>query len=215
MKTRFAAGALALAATAGLAACSSASSSSSASHPSASASAATASPVTIETLYGRVTGSAAASQLNSNSNAPLKFPVFTYNGVVQLTVSPFALPGGPGPGGTNTLPGGLRVHHVSSQPAAVSNGTAPPPATWTYSGGRCSFVATFDKGTYTIAPGSTGKFAGATGHGTYLITATGSAPAASRSDCSFTSKGFGPVGSPGASITFTASGPLTVMTPSS
>lgn len=212
MRTRFIAGATIALATAGLAtACST---TSSASHPGASAHATAgpvaASPVTIETLYGQVTGSAAASQLNSNSNAPLKFPVFYYNGVVKLTVAPFALPGGPGASGTDTLPGGLRVHHVSSQPAAVSNGTAPPPAAWTYSGGQCHYIATFDKGTYTVVPGSTGKFAGAAGHGAYQITAVGSAPAKSRSDCSFTSKNLGPTSSSGASITFTASGPLTI-----
>ena len=211
------AGAALALATAGLAACSSASSSSTAgnaasSHPASSAS--TAPVIPIETLYGQVTGSAAAKQLNS-TNTPLTFPSFTYNGVVKLTVAPFTLPGGPGPSGTDTLPGGLRVHHVSSLPASVNSGKTPPPAVWTYTGGRCHYVATFDKGVYTVVPGSTGKFAGAAGHGTYNIIATGYAPAtmndkpvAGVAGCSFTT--IGATSASGASITFTASGPLAV-----
>jgi hypothetical protein len=161
----------------------------------------------IETLHGADTGSTAAANLNSNSNAPLQFPAFTYSGPVNLTVKPFTLPNSNGPSGTNTLPGGLRVHHVSALPSSSSN--APPPATWALKGGNCYFTATFDKGNYTVVTGSTGKFAGATGHGSYLITATGSAPLAKgKTTCSFSS--IGPVSSQGASIIFSASGPLTV-----
>jgi len=161
----------------------------------------------IETLHGADTGSTAAANLNSNSNAPLQFPEFTYSGPVNLTVKPFTLPGGNGPSGTNTLPGGLRVHHVSSLPSSSSN--APPPTTWRLKGGNCYFTATFDKGNYTVVSGSTGKFAGATGHGSYLITATGWAPLAKgKTACSFSS--IGPVSSQGASIVFAGSGPLTV-----
>jgi hypothetical protein len=99
------------------------------------------------------------------------------------------------------------VHHVSTLPSSSSN--APPPATWTLKGGNCYFVATFDKGNYTVVSGSTGKFAGATGHGTYLITATGSAPLAKgKTTCSFGNTG--PVSTKGASIAFIGSGPLTV-----
>jgi hypothetical protein len=182
-----------------VAACSSSGSSSSASTTTTSGT---------ETLHGTDTGSGAAGQLNSNSNAPLQFPVFTYSGPVNLTVKPFTLPSGNGPSGTNTLPGGLRVHHVSALPSSSSN--APPPATWTLKGGNCYFTATFDKGSYTVVTGSTGKFAGATGHGSYLVTATGSAPLAKgKTTCSFSSTG--PVSTQGASITFSASGPLTVM----
>lgn len=205
-----------------LAACSSAgSSSSSGSQPaspgaSTSSHPSTSSPASgTETLYGTVTGSAAAAQLNSNGGTPT-FPSFSYRGPVNLTVTPFALPGGPGPSGTSILPGGLRVHHVSALPASVSNGQAPPPTAWTYAGnGVCRFTATYDKGTYTVVSGSTGKFAGATGHGSYLITATGSAPAAmsgkpvtSVAGCAFPNTG--KVGATGASITFTASGPLSL-----
>jgi hypothetical protein len=76
-------------------------------------------------------------------------------------------------------------------------------------GGNCYFTATFDKGSYTVVSGSTGKFTGATGHGSYLITATGSAPLAKgQTTCSFTS--VGPVSTRGASITFIGTGPLTV-----
>jgi hypothetical protein len=160
-----------------------------------------------ESLHGSATGSEAAASLNSNSNAPLQFPVFTYSGPVNLTVKPFTLPNSNGPSGTNTLPGGLRVHHVSALPSSSSN--APPPATWTLKNGNCYFTATFDKGSYTVVTGSTGKFAGATGHGSYLITATGSAPLAKgKTTCSFSN--IGPVSTQGASITFTGSGPLTV-----
>ena len=188
-------------------ACSSSAStpSSSASTPSSSASTTTTSG--IETLHGADTGSTAAANLNSNSNAPLQFPVFTYSGPVNLTVKPFTLPNGNGPSGTGTLPGGLRLHHVSALPSSSSN--APPPATWTLKGGNCYFAATFDKGSYTVVTGSTGKFTGATGHGRYLITATGSAPLAKgKTTCSFSS--IGPVSTRGASVIFAGSGPLTV-----
>lgn len=174
---------------------------------SASTSTTTTTTSGTETLHGAATGSTAAANLNSNSNAPLQFPVFTYSGPVNLTVKPFTLPNSNGPSGTNTLPGGLRVHHVSALPSSSSN--APPPARWTLKGGNCSFTATFDKGSYTVVTGSTGKFAGATGHGSYLITAAGSAPLAKgKTTCSFSS--IGPVSTQGASITFSASGPLTV-----
>ena len=189
-----------------VAACSSSASSSSASSSSASSSSASTTTTSgTETLHGADTGSAAAANLNSNSNAPLQFPVFTYSGPVNLTVKPFTLPNSNGPSGTATLPGGLRVHHVSALPSS----NAPPPATWTLKGGNCYFTATFDKGSYTVVTGSTGKFAGTTGHGSYLITATGSAPLAKgKTTCSFSS--MGPVSTQGASITFSASGPLTV-----
>jgi hypothetical protein len=160
-----------------------------------------------ETLHGAVTGSQAAASLNSTGNGSLQFPVFTYSGPVNLTVKPFTLPGNNGSSGTNTLPGGLRVHHVSTLPRSSSN--APPPARWTLKGGNCYFATTFDKGSYTVVTGSTGKFAGATGHGSYLIAATGSAPLAKgKTTCSFNSTG--PVSAHGASITFVGSGPLTV-----
>ena len=175
---------------------------------SGSSSSSTTTTSGIETLHGAQTGSAAAADLNSNSNAPLQFPEFTYSGPVNLTVKPFTLPNSNGPSGTNTLPGGLRVHHVSTLPASSSN--APPPATWTLKGSNCYFVATFDKGSYTVVSGSTGKFTGATGHGSYLITATGSAPLAKgKTTCSFSNLG-GPVSTQGASIAFIGTGPLTV-----
>jgi hypothetical protein len=175
---------------------------------SSSSTATTATTTTgIETLHGADTGSTAAANLNSNSNAPLQFPAFTYSGPVNLTVKPFTLPNSNGPSGTNTLPGGLRVHHVSALPSSSSN--VPPPAKWVLKGGNCYFTATFDKGNYTVVTGSTGKFAGATGHGSYLITATGSAPLAKgKTTCSFSS--IGPVSSKGASIIFSGGGPLTV-----
>jgi hypothetical protein len=159
-----------------------------------------------EVLHGQSTGAAAAANLNSNSNAPLTFQVFTYAGPVVLTVHNFKLPGNGGQSsGTGTLPGGLRVHHVSTQPH--SNG--PPPATWVLKSGTCSFTATFDRGTYTVVKGSTGKFTGATGHGTYQIIAKGNAPLAKgKTTCTFTATG--KVSNTGAAITFSAHGPLKV-----
>ena len=175
---------------------------------SAACSSSTSTTSGTETLHGLASGAAAAANFNNpNSNAPLTFPAFTYSGPVNLTVKPFTLPSSSGPSATNTLPGGLRVHHVSSQPS--SNSSGPPPAKWTLTGGKCYFTTTFDKGKYTVVSGSTGKFAGATGHGTYLITAAGWAPLSTgKTTCSFSN--IGPVSSQGASIVFAASGPLSV-----
>lgn len=159
-----------------------------------------------ETIHAVASGSKAAANLNnSNPNAPIVLPVAVYSGPVNLTIKPFTL-GSSASGKTATLPGGLRVKHKS---APGFGGNTPPAAKWTLTDGQCYFTTTFDKGTYTVEPGSTGKFAGATGHGTYVLTAAGWAPLSKgKKTCSFSSTG--PFRSQGANITFNASGPLTV-----
>jgi hypothetical protein len=167
-----------------------------------------------ETISAVVSGSEAASQLNSNSNAPLTFPTGTWTGVVATSISPFTLGGGPAssgfghwatPEGTNT------VYHVAG--AGYTNPNAPPPASatkWVKNGTDCSLTVMFSKGFYFLVPDmSTGKFATLDGEGAYSVVAQGIAPLKSGDStkpCSFAT--IGPFGNDGAKITFNASGPV-------
>jgi hypothetical protein len=167
-----------------------------------------------ETLTAVSSGSAAAANLNSNSNAPLTFPAGVWTGPVAVTVRPFTLPGSGGNGNgpaTVTLKtpvGNLVVHHSANQVPGAGNPNQPPPATWTKNGTTCYFITTFSKGTGTWISG-TGKFAGAHGTLTYLVTAQGHAPlSAGKTTCGFTTTGA--VENSGAQIKFVASGPMTV-----
>ena len=129
-----------------------------------------------ETLTAVSSGSAAAANLNSNSNAPLTFPAGVWTGPVAVTVRPFTLPGsggnGNGPGdGHPQDPGRQPRRAPLCQPGTrAGNRNQPPPATWTKNGTTCYFITTFTKGTGTWISG-TGKFAGAHGTLTYLVTA--------------------------------------------
>jgi hypothetical protein len=170
-----------------------------------STSSSTAAPVTgTETLSATVTGQAAAANLNSSSNAPLSFATGTLTGPVAGTIKPFILGGGNGCKGTVTWitsAGPLTVNHAASP---CPNPDAPPPATWTKSGITCHFTADFSAGTFRQA---SGLFTATTWHGTYKVTAEGYAPLLKgKTACGFSTTGN--VAADGASIVFSASGPL-------
>ena len=164
-----------------------------------------------ETLSAEVTGSAAAANFNSGSNAPLDFPEGTFAGPVATTVKPFALKGNSDVGNVTwaTPAGTVTVFHKAA-PGYTNNNTAPPPATWVKTGTTCGFTATFSKGTFAYVPGkSTGEFARLSGTGTYLVTAQGSAPLKSgKTACSFLT--IGKITGSGAEIKFTATAPVTL-----
>lgn len=190
--------------------CSSSSSSSAKPTPSPTSTSGT------ESLTAVDTGSAAADNLNSNSNAPLTFPEGVWAGPVNVTIKPFKLPGSNGNGAATvtfvTPDGNLMLHHSANQVPGASNPNQPPPATWVRHGTQCYFSTTFSKGTFTFLSG-TGKFAGAhsPAPGTYLVTAQGYAPLkGSSTTCSFSTTGS--VEKDGAEIKFLATGPITVRT---
>ena len=119
-----------------------------------------------ETLTGTVTGAAAAKLLNSNSNAGPAFPSLVFTGPVSTTIKgPVGLGGGNAKTATHTFvtpAGNFTVQHT-----AKTNGQAQPTVTGK-SGSTCYFSLNGGTGTYTvIGSKSTGRFAGATGSGTY------------------------------------------------
>ncbi len=180
-----------LAATLGLAACGSSSST----------------PTTksgTETLNASITGSAAVKNLESNSNAPLVFPVMTWTGVVSTSEHNESLGGGKSGGehAFKTAAGDFAVIHKSLSPNGTGGVTGPVK-------GVCTFRQVM-AGTYTVVTDkSTGSFKGATGHGTYAVTITGVGPAAG-GVCKMTSNGPSVSGISSASIVFLAHGPLSV-----
>jgi hypothetical protein len=191
------AGAIALAAAAG--ACSSSGS-------STSATAAATPRSGTETITATLTGAAAASYLNSGGATPPAFPSVVFAGVVTTTIR------GPVTLGSAT---GKTVIHTFVTPAGnltirrteKTRNTQLAPAG--QSGSTCYFTAS-STGVYTVVGSqSTGKFAGATGGGTYVTTvALGADLQPGRTTCSVSSAGA--VIAKGTSITYRASGPLTV-----
>jgi hypothetical protein len=178
---------------------------------SSSSSTATAQTGT-ETLTAVVTGSEAASQLNSNSNAPLTFPEGTWTGLIATTLKPFSLGGNSVKGTAHwaTPDGTTTVYHAAA--AGFTNNNAPPPASathWVKSGTDCSLTVTFSKGTFQFLPAqSTGKFAQLSGTGTYTVVVQGVAPLKSgdaSKPCGFNT--IGNIKDGGAMITFTATAP--------
>ena len=193
------AGAIALAITVG--ACSSSGSSASGSTSAKPASG-------TETLVGTVTGAAAAKLLNSNSNVGSSFSSLVFTGPVSTTIKgPVGLGGGKAKTATHTFvtPAG----NFTIQRTAKTNGLAQPTVTGK-SGSTCYFTQNGGTGTYTVLGSkSTAKFAGATGSGTYAITILAAANLLpGKTTCS--AKNTGTVAVKGASITFKATGPLTL-----
>jgi hypothetical protein len=157
-----------------------------------------------ETITAVSSGKTAAHMLASNSNAPLTFPKLVLTGPVTTSVSPFAL-GGPSKGQATfkTPAGNLVVTHSSGNSGSGK-------AVWTRSGNVCTFHQVFSKGTYVVdGAKSTGKFAGATGSGTFTISAV--APMdLMHGQTKCTAKDTGNPMASGTAVTFHASGPLTV-----
>ena len=159
-----------------------------------------------ETLSASITGSKAVAALESqSSNAPLVFPEMTWAGVVSTTAHAVSLGGG-GNGGEHTfetLAGGFAVTHVKNP---NGEGSASGPVN-----GVCAFKEA-TSGTYTVVPDkSTGSFKGATGHGDFALTFSGTGPIqAKATTCSVGNNGPNVSGIKSASIAFKASGPLTV-----
>jgi hypothetical protein len=160
-----------------------------------------------ETLSGTITGQAAIKTLeNQNSNAPLIFPKFTWSGVVNTTAVNESIGSG-GNGTEYTFPtpaGDFALIHTSKNQNGTGSATGPVR-------GVCSFKDV-TSGTYTVvADKSTGSFNGATGHGTFAITITGTGPITPKATkCTVGNNGPNVGGIKSASIAFSASGPLTV-----
>jgi len=173
----------------------------------AGSTAAGASSAGTETLTAVVSGAAAANQLNSNSNAPPSFPSMVFSGPVDTSISNFTLGNSKKKTGTHTFvtpAGNFTITHT-----VKSKGQDQPSVTGK-TGSTCYFKQSFGTGSYTVdGSKSTGKFAGATGSGTYALTIVAAADLSpGKTTC--TANNTGNVLPTGASITFKASGPLTL-----
>ncbi len=158
-----------------------------------------------ETFGASITGSKAIATLESHSNAPLVFPEMTWAGVVSTTAHDVALGGaGNGEHTFETPAGDFAVTHASTNPNGAESATGPL-------NGVCAFKDVMS-GTYTaVTDKSTGSFKGATGHGDFALTISGTGPIqAKATTCSVSKNGPNVSGIKSASIVFKASGPLTV-----
>ena len=189
------AGAIALAAAVG--ACSS----------SGSSTGATATPRSgTETITATLIGAPAASYFNSGGATPPSFPSVVLAGVVNTTIrGPVTLGHSTAKTVTYTFvtpAGNLTIRRTQK---TRRNQLAPAGR----SGSTCYFTASVT-GVYTVAGSrSTGKFAGATGGGAYVTTVVvGADLQPGRTTCSVANAGN--VIAKGTSITYRASGPLTV-----
>jgi hypothetical protein len=185
------------------------SSSSSTSAGSSASPKATAAPMSgTETLTGTLTGAAAATWLNSNGNTAPSFASLVFTGPVDTTVSgPVSL--GPGSATTSTHTFVTPAGNLAVQYTAKTYGGGMATVTGK-SGSTCYFRLDGGTGAYTVLGSeSTGKFAGAAGHGTYAMTILvaakllpGNATCAADNPGTALAKG--------TSVTFKASGPLTL-----
>ena len=191
------AGAIALAAAVG--ACSSSGSSTSATAKATPGSG-------TETITATLTGAPAASYLTSGGATPPAFPSVVFAGVVNTTIrGPVTLGHSTAKTVTYTFmtpAGNLTIRRTQK---TLNNQLASAGQ----SGSTCYFTAS-STGVYTVVGSqSTGKFAGATGSGTYVTTvALGADLQPGRTTCSLSNAG--KVIAKGTSITYRASGPLTV-----
>ena len=183
------------------------SSSGSSAGSAASATAAATPKSGTETITGTATGAAAANWVNSGAKTQLQLPSLVFTGPVATTITgPLArLDSGTAKTSTHTFvtPAGnltlQRTSSTSESPLAVTG----------QSGSTCYFKET---GTYSytvVGSHSTGKFAGATGSGTITNTLVlGADLLPGKTTCS--ADNVGNVTAKGASVTFKASGPLTL-----
>ena len=169
---------------------------------------ATATPISgTETLTATLTGAAAAEWLNGYGSAPPSFASLVFTGPVDTTVSgPVSVGSGNATTATHTFvtPAG----NLTVQYTAKTTGGGQPTVTGR-SGTTCYFRLDGGTGTYTVLGSeSTGRFAGATGHGTYALTIlTAASMLPDKTFCDLLS---GNVPAKGTSVTFKASGPLTL-----
>jgi hypothetical protein len=178
-----------------------------------------AAPMTgTETLNASLTGTDAATALNSNSSAPLSFPEATFAGLISTTIKPFTLTGSGNKAGDvswTTPDGTVTVYHAPAK--GFTNPNAVPPVTWVKSGTDCTGSGPFSKGVFTYVPSrSTGTFARLSGSGTYAVTTVFTAPLKSgdaSKACSFATIGM--VIDTGAKIDFAGSATATLKPASS
>ena len=165
---------------------------------------ATATPASgTETITSTLTGAAAVSYLNSGGATPPSFPSVVFAGVVNTTIrGPVTLGRSTAKTATHTFvtpAGNLTIRRTRK-----ARNTQLAPA------GRSGYFTASSTGVYTVVGSqSTGTFAGATGGGTYLTTVVvGADLQPGRTTCSVSNAGTVIV--QGTSITYRASGPLTV-----
>jgi len=160
-----------------------------------------------ETLTGVLGGAAAAQLLNSNSNVPLAFSSLVFAGPVKTSVANISL-------GNNKS---RTANHTFVTPAGnftvtrtVKTNGQPQPSVTGKTGSLCYFTQNAGTGSYIVdGSQSTGKFAGATGSGTYSVTIVAASNLLpGKTACS--ANNTGKVSAKGTVITFKASGPLTV-----
>jgi hypothetical protein len=159
-----------------------------------------------ETITATLAGAAAASYLNSGGLTPPSFPSVVFAGVVNTTIrGPVTL--GHSTATTVTYTFVTPAGHLTIRRTQKTRSNQLAPAG--RSGSTCYFTAS-STGVYTVVGSrSTGKFAGAAGGGTYVTTvALGADLEPGRTTCSATNAGT--VIAKGTSITYRASGPLTV-----
>ena len=160
----------------------------------------------IETITATLAGAPAASYFDSGGITPPSFPSVVFAGVVNTTIrGPVTLGGSTGKTVTHTFvtpAGNLTIRRTEK----IRNNQLAPAG---QSGSTCYFTASVT-GVYTVVGSqSTGKFAGATGSGTYVTTvAVGADLQPGRTTCSVSNADS--VIAKGTSIIYRASGPLTV-----
>jgi hypothetical protein len=175
---------------------------------SSSASSISASPMSgTETLIGTMTGAAAARWLNSYGSAPPSFASLVFTGPVDTTLTgPVTVGSGNATPATHTF--ATPAGNLTVQYTVKTYGGGQPIVTGR-SGTTCYFRLDGGTGTYTVLGSeSTARFAGATGHGTYALTIlTAASMLPDKTFCDLLS---GNVSAKGTSVTFKASGPLTL-----
>jgi hypothetical protein len=158
-----------------------------------------------ETLIGTMTGAAAARWLNSYGSAPPSFASLVFTGPVDTTLTgPVTVGSGNATTATHTF--ATPAGNLTVQYTVKTDGGGQPTVTGR-SGTTCYFRLDGGTGSYTVLGSeSTGRFAGATGHGTYALTIlTAASMLPDKTFCDLLS---GNVSAKGTSVTFKASGPL-------